>query len=401
MVLSHRAQKLKTSPTLFLVAKAKELQAQGHDVISLTVGEPDWATYPVAAEAGIAAIKNGFTKYTAAQGTIELRRAIIQRTKEDLSQDYTLSEVTVTSGAKYAIFAALQVLCDPSDEVIIHSPYWVSYPAMVELADAVPRIITCHEKDHFKLTASELEKNINNNTKALLFCSPSNPTGFVYTKAELQKLAEVLLKYPRVHIITDDMYHRLMFDGTLRAPHILDVAPALKDRTIIINGASKAYAMTGWRIGWALGPKQIIQALGDYASQSTGAPCSISQAAALPVIQEAEKEIAETNLNLKKRLQAALTEFKTLPEFKIFEPQGAFYFWVDVTQVIGKYYQGIKIESSQDFGKILLEKFFVATVPGEEFGNPGYLRLSFAIETKRMTEAIGRMKALVKELTLG
>ena len=399
MVLSRRAQKLKTSPTLFLVAKAKELQAQGHDVISLTVGEPDWATYPVAAEAGIAAIKNGFTKYTAAQGTVELRRAIIQRTKEDLSQEYTLPEVTVTSGAKYAIFAALQVLCDPKDEVIIHSPYWVSYPAMVELADAVPRIITCHEKDHFKLTASELEKNINSNTKALLFCSPSNPTGFVYTKSELQALAEVLLRHPRVHIITDDMYHRLMFDGSKRAPHILDVAPALKDRTIIINGASKAYAMTGWRIGWALGPKQIIQALGDYASQSTGAPCSISQAAALPAILDAEKEIAETNLNLKKRLHAAQAHFKSLPEFKIFEPQGAFYFWVDVTQVLGKFYKGIKIESSQDFGRILLEKFFVATVPGEEFGNPGYLRLSFAIETKRMIEAIERMKMLVKELT--
>ena len=286
MVLSQKAQKLKTSPTLFLVAKAKELQAQGHDVISLTVGEPDWPTYSAAAEAGISAIKSGFTKYTAAQGTVELRKAIIHRTKEDLNQDYNLSEVTVTSGAKYAIFAALQVLCDPADEVIIHSPYWVSYPAMVELADGIPKIITCTEKNNFKLTAEELEKNINKNTKVFLFCSPSNPTGFVYTTDELQKLAQVLLKYPRVHIITDDMYHRLMFDGSKRAPHILDVAGDLKNRTIIINGASKAYAMTGWRVGWALGPKPIIQALGDYASQSTGAPCSVSQAAALPVVMK-------------------------------------------------------------------------------------------------------------------
>ncbi len=398
MMLSKRAQKLKTSPTLFLVAKAKELQAKGHDVISLTVGEPDWPTYTVAADAGINAIKTGFTKYTAAQGTLELRKAIIQRTKVDLSQDYTVQEVTVTSGAKYAIFAALQVLCDPQDEVIVHSPYWVSYPTMVELADAVPRIVTCLEKDNFKLTAEALEKNITPKTKAFLFCSPSNPTGFVYTKDELQKLAAVLDKHPRVHIITDDMYHRLMFDGSHRAPHILDVAPQLKNRTVVINGASKAYAMTGWRIGWAMGPQQIIQALGDFASQSTGAPCSISQAAVLPALLNAESEIKETNVTLHKRLVTAQSEFKSIPQFKVFQPQGAFYLWIDVTWVIGKYFQGQKVGSSQDFGKILLETFFVATVPGEEFGNPGYLRLSFAIETKRMTEAIGRMKTLVDSL---
>lgn len=400
MMLSQRAQKLKTSPTLFLVAKAKELQAKGHDVISLTVGEPDWPTYPVAAQAGITAISSGFTKYTAAQGTLELRKAIIQRTKQDLNQDYTVQEVTVTTGAKYAIFAALQVLCDPKDEVIVHSPYWVSYPAMIELADAVPKIVTCEEKNNFKLTAEDLENNITNKTKAFLFCSPSNPTGFVYTKNELQKLAAVLEKYPRIHIITDDMYHRLMFDGSHRAPHILDVAPQLKNRTVVINGASKAYAMTGWRIGWAMGPQQIIQALGDFASQSTGAPCSISQAAVLPALSQAENEIKETNLVLKQRLISAQSEFARIPQFKIFEPQGAFYLWVDVKQVLGKFYQGQKIETSQDFGKILLEQFFVATVPGEEFGNPGYLRLSFAIETKRMTEAIARMKTLVDSLKL-
>lgn len=398
-MLSQRAQRLKTSPTLFLVAKAKELQNQGHDVISLTVGEPDWPTYPVSVEAGIAAIRNGITKYTAAQGTLELRKAIIQRTQEDLNQEYSLSEVVVTSGAKYAIFAALQVLCDPQDEVIIHSPYWVSYPTMAELADAVPRVVTCHEKDGFKITAEALEKNINEKTKVFLFCSPSNPTGFVYTTEELRHIAKVLLKYPRVHIITDDIYHRLMFDGSKRASHILDVAPTLKSRTIVINGASKAYSMTGWRIGWAMGPQKIIQALGDYASQSTGAPCSISQAAVLPALMQAENNILETNALLKNRLKAALEAFSAIKEFKVFEPQGAFYLWVDVTKIIGKNYQGQKITSSQVLGKILLEKLFVATVPGEEFGNPGYLRLSFAIETTRMLEAIRRMKTLISELT--
>ena len=398
-MLSLRAQKLKTSPTLFLVAKAKELQSKGHDVISLTVGEPDWPTYPMAAEAGINAIKNGITKYTAAQGTLELRQAIIQRTKEDLQQDYSVQEVAVTSGAKFAIFAALQVLCDPQDEVIIHSPYWVSYPTMAELADAVPRIVTCYEKDGFKISAEALEKNINQKTKVFLFCSPSNPTGFIYSKDELKKIAAVLLKHPRVHIITDDMYYRLMFDGSKRAPHILDVAPELKERTVVINGASKAYSMTGWRIGWAMGPQKIIQALGDYASQSTGAPSSISQAAVVPALLQAEENIKATTITLKNRLHAALEAFSAIKEFKVFQPQGAFYLWVDVTGALGKMYQGQKINSSQELGKILLEKFFVATVPGEEFGNPGYLRLSFAIETPRLLQAVERIKKLMSELS--
>ncbi len=398
-MLSKRAQKLKTSPTLFLVAKAKELQSQGHDVISLTVGEPDWRTYPVAARAGIAAIESGVTKYTAAQGTIELRQAIIQRTQEDLNQVYTAREVTVTSGAKFSIFAALQVLCDPGDEVIIHSPYWVSYPTMVELADAVPRIVHCEEKEGFNITAEALEKNISEKTKAFIFCSPSNPTGFVYSASELKKIAAVLSRYPRIYIISDDIYHRLMFDGSKRAPHLLDVAPELKNRTILINGASKAYAMTGWRIGWALGPEKVIRAMGDYASQSTGAPSSIAQAAVVQALLHGEKDIQQTNVNLQKRLKVALEAFASLKEFKVFEPQGAFYLWVDVKAVIGKYYRNEKVSSSQVLGAILLEKLFIATVPGEEFGNPGYLRLSFAIESARLLEAVARIKVMVSELT--
>jgi aspartate aminotransferase len=397
-MLSKRAQSLKTSPTLFLVAKAKELQAQGHPVISLTVGEPDWETYPSAAQAGIEAIQNGVTKYTAANGTIELRKAILERLKADLNLEYGLSEVAVTSGAKFAIFAALQVLCDPQDEVIIHSPYWVSYPTMVELADATPRIVTCNESSGFKITAEDLQKNINEKTKVFLFCSPSNPTGFVYTNEELKKIGEVLKQHPRVHVITDDMYNRLMFDGSNCAPHILHAAPELKNRTIIINGGSKAYSMTGWRIGWAVGPQKIIQALGDFASQSTGAPSSISQAAAVAGLLKCEPNIKETNVVLKQRMQKAMIEFKSIPQFKVFEPQGAFYFWVDVQKALGKHLAGQKIQTSKDFCQVLLEKYFVATVPGEEFGNPGYMRLSFATSTEKMHEAIQRMKRLIADM---
>ena len=397
-MLSQRAQSLKTSPTLFLVAKAKELQAQGHDVISLTVGEPDWPTYPAAAEAGIEAIRKGITKYTAANGTVELRKAIVERIKTDLHQTYAINEVAVTSGAKYAIFAALQVLCDSTDEVIIHSPYWVSYPTMVELAGAKPVLVTCTEETNFKITAELLQKNITANTKAFLFCSPSNPTGFVYTADELKAIAAVIKQHPRMLVITDDMYNRLMFDGTSCAPHILDVAPELKDRTVIINGGSKAYSMTGWRIGWAVGPQKIIQAIGDFASQSTGAPSSISQFAAVQAISNCEANIKETNSVLKDRMEKGLEAFKSVPEFKVFKPQGAFYFWVDVKKALGKSYQGQKIITSKDFCQVLLEKFFVATVPGEEFGNPGFMRLSFAIGSERMNEAIQRMKSLIKEM---
>jgi aspartate aminotransferase len=398
-MLSQRAQSLKASPTLFLVAKAKELQAQGNDVISLTVGEPDWPTYPAAAEAGIEAIRKGITKYTPANGTVELRKAIVERIKTDLNQTYAINEVAVTSGAKFAIFAALQVLCDTNDEVIIHSPYWVSYPTMVELAGGKPVLVTCTEETNFKITAEMLKKNITPNTKAFLFCSPSNPTGFVYSKQELKEIAEVIKQHPRMVVISDDMYNRLMFDGSNCAPHILEVAPELKDRTIVINGGSKAYSMTGWRIGWALGPQKVIQALGDYASQSTGAPSSISQHAAVQAITNCEANIKETNKTLKERMHTALNEFESVFQFKVYKPDGAFYFWVDVKKALGKSYQGQKIVTSKDFCQVLLEKFYVATVPGEEFGNPGFMRLSFAIESDRMTQAIHRMKKLISEMT--
>lgn len=397
-MLSQRAQSLKTSPTLFLVAKAKELQAQGNDVISLTVGEPDWPTYPAASEAGIEAIRKGITKYTPANGTVELRKAIVAAIQKDLNQTYAVNEVVVTSGAKFAIFAALQVLCDEGDEVIIHSPYWVSYPTMVELAGGKPTLVTCTEETNFKITPHLLKQHITPKTKAFLFCSPSNPTGFVYSKEELKALADVIKQNPRMVVITDDMYNRLMFDGSHCAPHILNVAPELKDRTIVINGGSKAYSMTGWRIGWALGPQKVIQALGDYASQSTGAPSSISQHAAVQAITNCEPNIKETNSILKDRLQIAMTEFKAIPEFKVFQPDGAFYLWVDVRKALGKTYQLQKIATSKDFCQVLLEKFFVATVPGEEFGNPGYMRLSFAIGSDRFTQAIQRMKKFISEM---
>jgi aspartate aminotransferase len=397
-MLSNRAKNLKPSPTLFLVAKAKELQALGHPVISLTVGEPDWPTFKAAAEAGKEAIDQGITKYTPASGTVELRKAIAAKIKSEIGIEYTVKDVTVGSGAKFIIFAALQMLCNPGDEVILNSPYWVSYPTMIELADGVPVIVDCGEKDHFKMTPEKLEKAITPRTKAFLFCSPSNPTGLIYSREELKALAEVLKRHPQVMIISDDMYNRLMFDGTKLAPHILHVAPELKDRVVLVNGGSKAYSMTGWRIGWAAGPGKLISAMADYQSQSTGSPSSISQHAALAALEKCEQDILNVAELLIGRKKRAMEAFKAVPALRVIEPQGAFYLWVDMTSLYGKTFQGQKISSSKDFADILLNKFYVATVPGNECGCDGYLRLSFACSDEHMKEAIHRMASCIAEM---
>lgn len=398
MQLSKRAQNLKTSPTLFLVAKAKELAAQGHDVISLTVGEPDWPTFKAPSEAGIEAITKGMTKYTPANGTVELRKAISQKIKEELNFDYAAKEITVASGAKYIIFAALQMLCSPGDEVIIATPYWVSYPTMVELADGVPHIVECGETENFKITPALLEKAINLKTKAFLFCSPSNPTGLQYSAAELKALADVLRKHPQVAVISDDIYNRLVFDGSKVAPHLLQVAPDLRDRTVLVNGGSKAYSMTGWRIGWAAGPEKLITAMADYQSQSTGSPSSISQNALLAALKSSEADIQEVVKKLISRKIAGMKELATVPHFKVAEPEGAFYFWVDVRAYLGKTFQGRLIRTSKDFCDILLDTFYVATVPGIECGTEGFMRLSFAVSEETMKRAVERMKDFVGQL---
>lgn len=396
--LSQRAKKLQPSPTLFLVAKAKELMAQGHNVISLTVGEPDWETFSSAKAAGIHAIQENNTKYTTANGTLELRQTIALKLKRELGVDYAPEQITVGSGAKFIIFSALQCLCSPGDEVIIGAPYWVSYPAMAELAEGKPIIVQSDEASQFKLTGPLLEQAITEKTKIFMFCSPSNPTGLQYSHDELQELAEVLRKHPQVAIISDDIYNRLVFDGSMVAPHILQVAPDLMDRTVLINGGSKAYAMTGWRIGWASGPTHLIKSIADYQSQSTGSPSTIAQFALLKAIEGGEEDIQKVNDKLIYRRKAGMEILQTIPEIKVFEPQGAFYFWLDIKQLFGRNFQGKVVENSKDFCGLLLEKFFVATVPGAEFGMEGYMRLSFACSEGTFREGILRMKDLISQM---
>lgn len=397
-MLSKRTKNLKASPTLALLARARELAAQGHDVVALTVGEPDWGTFPKVASAGIEAIQKGITKYTPANGTAELRKLISEKFKQEFKVDCGLKNVTVANGAKFVIFAALQVLCDEGDEVIIGAPYWVSYPTMIELSGATPRVVQTDVQTQYKLTASLLEKEINQNTKVFLYCSPSNPTGLAYTVEELQAIAEVLRKHPRIIVISDDMYNRLMLNGDFRAPHLLDVAPDLKDRVIAINGGSKAYSMTGWRIGWGVGPELIITAMADYQSQATGAASSISQHAVMTAILTSDDEIVEVNGKLKKRIELAVQEFSQIPGIEAVVPDGAFYLWVDIRSLLGKEFQGQKVVSSKIFCDILLEKFFVSIIPGNECGVEGYVRLSIAASEEQILKAIARIRDFAVQL---
>ncbi|MES2767659.1 MAG: pyridoxal phosphate-dependent aminotransferase [Bdellovibrionota bacterium] len=366
-------------------------------MISLAVGEPDWDTFEVAKAEAIESINKGFTKYVSANGIEELRKAIVEDLKKDYGFDYSPEQVSVATGGKMSIFALLQVLIGKGDEVLIPAPYWVSYPDMTELADGTPVFIPSTEAAGFKITPKDLESKITPKTKLLMLNSPSNPTGSVYTKEELKAIAEVLKKHPQIFVMSDDIYNKLYFSGAL-APQILEVAPELKERLIIINGASKSYSMTGWRVGWGVGPLPIIKAMANYQSQSTGCGNSIAQRATFKAITEGGKELSAVQRKLIERKNYAIAEVKKVKDVSVYNPDGAFYLWVNISKCLGKQFRGESVKTSKEFCAMLLEDKKVITVPGVEFGMDGYLRLSFAIEAKRMTEAFTRMNSFISEL---
>lgn len=392
-MISRRAQLLKPSPTLAMAARARELQAQGKDIVSLTVGEPDWPSFEVAAKAGIEAIQSGFTKYTAAQGIPELRKAVASQTKQQLGVEYADNQVVIGSGAKYILYSALMMLIDPGDEVLIPAPYWVSYPTMVELAGGLPRIVETSAATKFKMSGAQLKNAITNKTKALILCSPSNPTGFQYSKNELQDLAEVLKAHPQVFIISDDIYNRLVFDGEILAPHLLHVAPQLKDRLMVVNGASKSYSMTGWRVGWGLGPLSVMQPMADFLSQTTSNVSSVSQKAALKAVEAGEPDLQKAVQQLKNKKDSFGAALQKVSDFDVMMPDGAFYFWLGIGKLLGRKHQpsGKVLNNSKDVAEVLLDQYFLATVPGFEFGCEGYLRLSFATSEANLKKAAERL----------
>lgn len=396
--LANRAKLLKGSPILLLAARAGEMKAAGKDVISLSIGEPDWGTFDKIKTAAIASIQKGQTKYTPPSGIPELRKAIAAQVSKDLGIEYTFDQVTCSSGAKFVLFAALQALVNPGDEVILVAPFWASYSTMVELADGLPRIAVCEEASGFKLTPAILEKAITPKTKALLLNSPSNPTGMIYSREELKAIAEVLRRHPQIAVISDDIYNRLCFTEKL-APHILHVAPDLKDRVIVLNGASKTYSMTGWRLGWAVGPKAAITAMSNYQSQSVSCPSAPSQYGALEGILSCDPDIERTVGLLKEKRDTLLAELAKILGVKTSVPEGAFYLWVGIKPYLGKKYKGQTVHTSAELCSLLLEEKLVAVVPGVEFGLEGYLRLSYALDTNKGVEAIKRIGDFLQSLT--
>lgn len=398
MKFSKRAELLKPSPTLAMAAKAKDLQAQGKDVVSLTVGEPDWETSTSAMQAGRQAIEAGKTKYTPTSGILELRKAVAQKTRTHLGLEYSPQDVFVGSGAKFVIFSALQMLVSPGDQVLIPTPYWVSYPSMVELADGQPVIIPCGSVQNFKLTADLLKKHITAKTKVLILCAPNNPSGIMYSRQELKAISDVLMQYPDIWIISDDIYNELIWTGEAVAPHLLVVEPRLKDRTLVVNGVSKSYAMTGWRIGWGVGPAKLISLISDYASQSTSNASSISQYAALGALEGGHADVLMAQKELKARYEYCVNAFGAFQYMTLIPSQGAFYLWVDVQKVLSMKHKGQVIGTSRNLAELILSEYLVATVPGADFGSEGYLRLSFAASRAELEKAFARFKEFEKNL---
>ena len=392
-VLSNRVQSIKESPTLAITAKAAKYKAEGRPIIGLAAGEPDFDTPQHIKEAAIAAINAGYTKYTPVAGIPALKQAIVNKFKTENGFDYALNEVIVGVGGKQTIFNLCLAVLNKGDEVIIPAPYWVSYADIAMVAEAVPVIIDCGIEQSFKLLPAQLEAAITPKTKLVMLNSPSNPTGAVYNLAELQALGAVLLKHPHLLVATDDMYEHVNLTGE-QFYNILNAAPALKSRCIVLNGVSKAYSMTGWRIGYAAGPAYIIKAMEILQSQSTSNATSISQHAAVAALNGSQDCIKPMVAAFKERHKYVVDRFNAMPGLSCLMAGGAFYAFPDAREAIASLHKSGKINAATDmaFAEYLLEKFDVAVVPGSAFGAEGYFRISFATSMQSLQVALDRIE---------
>ncbi len=396
---AERLDRVSPSQTIAISSKARALKAAGRDIISLSAGEPDFDTPANVKAAAIRAIEAGETKYTDVSGTMALRQAVCAKFKRDSNLDYTPSEVMISTGGKQVIFNAMIATLNAGDEVIIPSPCWVSYPDIVALADGTPVIVPCSQNSGFKLRAEDLEAAITPKTKWLMLNSPSNPSGAAYTAAELKALAEVLVRHPDVWVLTDDIYEKLTYDGFEFAT-IAQVEPALRDRTLTVNGCSKAYAMTGWRIGFCGGPAALIKAMDKLQSQSTSNTSSISQAAALEALNGPQDFLAEMTAVYKERRDLVVSMLNTAPGLNCHKPEGAFYVFPAIHGCIGKTSRsGVTITDDESFVTALLDEEGVAAVHGAAFMYPGHFRVSYATDTESLRKACERIKHFCEGLT--
>ena len=393
-IVSNSLKRIKPSPTIAVTQKARELKAAGKDVIGLGAGEPDFDTPENIKKAAIDAINKGDTKYTAVDGTPALKQAIINKFKKENSLEYSTDEITVGTGGKQVIYNAFMATLNKGDEVIIPAPYWVSYPDMVLLAGGNPKIVKCNENDGFKLTPKNLKKAITKKTKWLILNSPSNPTGASYSREEIEALSEVLIKNKNVHILSDDIYEHITYDNF----NFFTIAQVskLKNRTLTMNGVSKSYAMTGWRIGYAAGPKEIIKAISKIQSQSTSNPSSVSQAAAVEALNGNQDFIQKRSDAFKERRDFVVNSLNNIKGLSCLKPNGAFYVFPSCKKLLGK---KTKLKTDSDFVEKLLEKANVAVVQGSAFGLDGYFRISYATSMEKLKIAMERIKSFCESLS--
>ena len=393
-IVSNSLKRIKPSPTIAVTSKAREMRAAGKDVIGLGAGEPDFDTPDNIKEAAIEAIKRGDTKYTAVDGTPALKKAIQAKFSRENNLSYELDQITVGTGGKQVLYNAFMATVNKGDEIIIPAPYWVSYPDIILLAGGKPRIVKCEEKDNFKITPSKLKKAISKKTKWIILNSPSNPTGSAYTKEEILELSKILIKYKKIYVLSDDIYEHITYDNF----NFFTIAQikSLKDRTLTMNGVSKSYSMTGWRIGYAAGPKEIIKAMAKIQSQSTSNPTSISQAAAVEALNGTQDFIQERANSFKERRNFVVNSLNNINGISCLKPEGAFYVFPSCKKLLGK---KTKLKTDKDFVEKLLEKSEVAVVQGSAFGLDGYFRISYATSMENLRKAMERIKFFCDGLT--
>jgi len=396
-IISNNLNKIKPSPTIAVTQKARELKAAGKDVIGLGAGEPDFDTPDNIKEAAIKAIRDGDTKYTAVDGTPVLKKAIVDKFKRENNLDYDLDQITVGAGGKHVIYNAMMATLNEGDEVIVPAPYWVSYPDMVLLAGGTPIILECDEKQGFKLSPSELDKAITPKTKWIILNSPSNPTGACYSESDILELSKILIKHSHVYILSDDIYEHVVYEN-FKFFTIAQIKE-LKGRVLTMNGVSKAYSMTGWRIGYAAGPKDIIKAIAKIQSQSTTNPSSISQAAAVEALNGKQDFIKERAKSFQERRDFVVSSLNQIEGIECLNPDGAFYVFPSCKALIGKKDpNGNVINNDTDFVKSLLEHSGIAVVQGSAFGLEGFFRISYATSMENLKKALDKIKNFCKEL---
>ena len=393
-IVSNTLKRIKPSPTIAVTSKAREMRAAGKDVIGLGAGEPDFDTPDNIKEAAIEAIKKGDTKYTAVDGTPALKKAIKEKFKRENNLSYDLNQITVGTGGKQVLYNAFMATINKGDEVIIPAPYWVSYPDMILLAGGKPKIVKCNEEDNFKLTPSKLKKAISKKTKWIIINSPSNPTGASYTKSEIKDLAEILKRNKKIYILSDDIYEHITYDN-FKFSTIAEIKE-LKDRTLTMNGVSKSYSMTGWRIGYAAGPLEIIKAISKIQSQSTSNPSSISQAAAVEALNGTQDFIQERADSFKERRDFVVNSLNNIKGLSCLKPEGAFYVFPSCKKLLNK---KTKLKTDTHFVQTLLEQANVAVVQGSAFGLPGYFRISYATSMENLKKAMDRIKSFCESLS--